>query len=365
MNEKEHILIVDDDEGTRKSLALIFGKKSYIIETASTGQEALKKVQDKFFNVVLLDIKLPDVEGIELLASLKELQPDTVVIMVTGYPTMDTAMRAVNEGAAAYITKPLNMNEVLTTIREAIERQKIEIQSKMLYQKAQQESTVHSQVNQISIIIGERDSLTRHGICSTIHNAGFELAGVSDNSDDFLELVTMHKPEIVIVNFDLPGLNKEVLISRIRDISPKTNILVLCDDSCDAETKFKCFTSSTEAGATGFVLTSQITPEQLINAITNVQLGGIIAYPEIVQQTLHQLKQSEKEIQNSCPLNTRELEILQLVSRGMSDKQIAEHMSLTKRTTHGHLHSIFTKMGVGSRTEAIYKALKNGWINLS
>ena len=365
MNEKEHILIVDDDEGTRKSLALIFGKRSYVIETASTGQEALKKVQDKFFNVVLLDIKLPDVEGIELLASLKELQPDIVVIMVTGYPTMETAMRAVNEGAAAYITKPLNMNEVLTTIREAIERQHIEIQSKILYQKAQQELTAHSQLIQISIVIGEPDSVARQGICSIIHDAGFELAGVSDNSDDFLKLVTTHKPDIVIVNFDLSGLNKDTLISRIRDISPTTNILVICDDSCDAETKFACFTSSTEAGATGFILTSQITPEQLITTITNVQLGGIVAYPEIIQQTLHQLKQSREETQNSCPLNAREMEILQLASRGMSDKQIAEHLSLTKRTTHGHLHSIFTKMGVGSRTEAIYKALKSEWISLS
>ena len=123
MNDKVEILIVDDDENICWTLMLIFGRKNYVVDTAGTGQEAMDKVRNKFFNIVLMDIKLPDLEGIELLASIKALHPDTAVIMITGHPTLDTAMRAVNEGASAYITKPLNLNKVFTTVTEALNHQ--------------------------------------------------------------------------------------------------------------------------------------------------------------------------------------------------------------------------------------------------
>ena len=123
MDEKERILIVDDDESTRRSLTLIFENKGYETETARTGQEAMEKAQKRFFNLAILDIKLPDTKGIKLVAPLKKMHPDMVVVMATAYATLETAMQALNEGASAYITKPLSMDEVLTTVRGALERQ--------------------------------------------------------------------------------------------------------------------------------------------------------------------------------------------------------------------------------------------------
>jgi PAS domain S-box-containing protein len=125
MNQEASILIVDDDRSTRKTLALIFAKKGYETEIAATGQEAIEKAQQRFFNLALLDIKLPDMEGVELLTPLKEMHPDTVMIMVTAYASLETAVQALNEGASAYITKPLNMDEVLATVRGALEKQRL------------------------------------------------------------------------------------------------------------------------------------------------------------------------------------------------------------------------------------------------
>ena len=139
MEEKASILIVDDDPGTCRMLALTFGKKGYETETAGTGQEAREKAQQRFFNLTLLDIKLPDMEGVELIASLKEMHPDTVVIMVTGYASLENAVRALNEGASAYLTKPLDMDRVLTIVKEALEKQHLVIENRRLYQVAQQE----------------------------------------------------------------------------------------------------------------------------------------------------------------------------------------------------------------------------------
>jgi DNA-binding response OmpR family regulator len=121
MNEKASILIVDDDESTRRSLKLIFEKKGYETAQATTGCEALDKVQAGHFDVVILDIKLPDIEGSDLLVSLKEKRPDMGVIMSTAYASVDNVVQALNNGAAAYITKPLNMEEMLAVIKGVIE----------------------------------------------------------------------------------------------------------------------------------------------------------------------------------------------------------------------------------------------------
>jgi signal transduction histidine kinase/ActR/RegA family two-component response regulator len=125
MNNQERILIVDDDEGICRSLRLIFEKKGYGTEIAGTGREAVEKARKGFFNVGLLDIRLPDTAGIELLAPLKELHPEMSLILVTGYASLETAVQALNRGASAYITKPLNMDEVLANVREALEKQRL------------------------------------------------------------------------------------------------------------------------------------------------------------------------------------------------------------------------------------------------
>ena len=128
--EKASILIVDDDESTCKSLSLILNKKGYETGTARTGQEALKQVRERFFNLALLDIELPDMDGAELLMPLKRMHPEMIVLMITGQASLESAVRTSLEGALAYITKPLNMDAVLTAIREAMEVQRLLMKNK-------------------------------------------------------------------------------------------------------------------------------------------------------------------------------------------------------------------------------------------
>lgn len=139
MESKDSILIVDDDESTCKSLSLIFRKKGYETDCAGTGQAAKKKIEERFFNLALLDIKLPDMEGVEIIPFLKGKHPDTVIIMVTAHASLETAVRAMNEGASSYITKPINMDDVLTTIREVLEKQHLVIENRRLLQELQHE----------------------------------------------------------------------------------------------------------------------------------------------------------------------------------------------------------------------------------
>ncbi len=141
MEDKESILIVDDNESVRRTLTLIFEKSGYEIDTTGTGRDALQKAKGRFFNLAILDIRLPDMEGIELIAPLKDRHPDMSFIIITAYASLDNAVRALNRGVAAYIMKPLDMDEVLAKTREVLEKQHLVMENRRLYLAAQQELT--------------------------------------------------------------------------------------------------------------------------------------------------------------------------------------------------------------------------------
>jgi len=120
---KTRILIVEDDENIRKTMKNILQQRGYETDTAKTGQEAEQKAKAKIYNLALLDIKLPDMEGTQLLAKLHENTPKMVKIMVTGYPSLENAMEALNQGANAYVTKPVKPAKLLALIKEKLEEQ--------------------------------------------------------------------------------------------------------------------------------------------------------------------------------------------------------------------------------------------------
>jgi len=123
MGESARILVVDDDESIRKTLQIILEEKGYVVDIAQNGKEAIEKSNTKFYNLALIDIRLPDMEGTKLLAAIRETTPRMIKIIITGYPTLQNAIETVNRGADAYILKPFNMDGVLNTIQEHLKRQ--------------------------------------------------------------------------------------------------------------------------------------------------------------------------------------------------------------------------------------------------
>ena len=121
--EKKNILIVDDDKGITDTLAIILDSEGYETDIAADGETALKKAENEFFHLVLLDLKLPDMSGTQVLRKLHLISPRTVIIMVTGYPTIDNAVESLNLGASAYIMKPVNPDELLKYVEEKIKEQ--------------------------------------------------------------------------------------------------------------------------------------------------------------------------------------------------------------------------------------------------
>jgi DNA-binding NtrC family response regulator len=123
MDETTRILIIDDDENIRKVLTTILEDEGYYVESVDTAKKAIERTKRKFYNLALIDIRLPDMEGIELLTKMKNTTPKIRKIIITGYPTLQNAVEAVNRGADAYIMKPFDMEKVLEEIKDQLKKQ--------------------------------------------------------------------------------------------------------------------------------------------------------------------------------------------------------------------------------------------------
>jgi len=126
MDKHARILVVDDDESIRNTVKAILEDEGYVVDLAATGTEAIKRTEETAYNVALLDIRLPDMEGVELLKLMKDAVPKIRKIMVTGYPSMQNAITALNKNADAYMIKPIDIEKLLNTLKEQIKLQENE-----------------------------------------------------------------------------------------------------------------------------------------------------------------------------------------------------------------------------------------------
>ena len=170
MNQKESILIVDDNEGIRKSLKLVFNKKGYKTDTAETAQEALKKAHKKYSNIALIEFKLPDVEGTILLSKLKELYPKMTCFIITAYAFLQNARMAARINADGYFIKPLIIEDVLYRFEKILKEQRIE---KKLRESEEKYRALFENTGTATMIIEEDRTI------SMVNTQGERLSGYS------------------------------------------------------------------------------------------------------------------------------------------------------------------------------------------
>src|SRR5262249_30374131 len=126
------ILIVDDEQGIRQSLKGVFEDEGFTTDSASSGEECLRKIEESPYDLVLLDIWLPGIDGIETLRRLREKAPDTRVIVISGHATIATAVAATKLGAYDFIEKPLSLEHTLLSARNALSHRRLERAHDML-----------------------------------------------------------------------------------------------------------------------------------------------------------------------------------------------------------------------------------------
>lgn len=151
-----NILIIDDEKAIRKTLSEILSYEGYKIDEAGDGEEGFRKFREKEYDVILCDIKMPKMDGIEFLEKAKESNPDLPIIMISGHGTIETAVEAVKKGAYDYISKPPDLNRLLITIRNAMDKTSLVAETKVLKRK----------VSRVQDMIGESTPI--HKIRETI-----------------------------------------------------------------------------------------------------------------------------------------------------------------------------------------------------
>jgi len=145
------ILIIDDEKAIRKTLTEILSFEGYKLEEAADGEEGLKKFKEKNYDLVLCDIKMPKLDGIEFLQKAGEINPDIPVVMISGHGNIETAVEAVKKGAFDYISKPPDLNRLLITIRNAMDKGSLVTEAKVLKRK----------VSKVQEMIGESDPIKK------------------------------------------------------------------------------------------------------------------------------------------------------------------------------------------------------------
>jgi len=131
---KDKILVADDEQSMREFLDIMLKKEGYKVSLASNGEEVVKLIDNDLFDLVLLDIRMPKLDGISALKKIKAITPETIVIMITAYASADTAIKAMKEGAYDYITKPFKVEEIKLIIKNALEKINLQKENILLKQ---------------------------------------------------------------------------------------------------------------------------------------------------------------------------------------------------------------------------------------
>ncbi len=214
----------------------------------------------------------------------------------------------------------------------------------------------------ISIVLAEDHLITRQGTRRILEDEkDFKVIGEAGDGEEAVQLVTDMQPDVVIMDIAMPRLNGIEATRQIKLIRPSTAVLILSAYDDDAYVF-----GLLEAGAAGYLL-KHSSGEELTRAIRAVHKGEPVLDPIITKKVINHFRQPGRGRGLERPsesLSQREKDVLKLAATGMSNKDIASELHLSKRTIEGHLRTIFNKLGVGSRTEAVLYSLRKGWFDL-
>jgi NarL family two-component system response regulator LiaR len=218
------------------------------------------------------------------------------------------------------------------------------------------------QVDAIRILLAEDHALVRQGTRELLEQQD-DLIVVAEASDgsEAVQLALQERPDVVIMDFAMPKLNGIEATRHIKAVHPQIAILVLT--AYDSEQYVFAFL---EAGAAGYLL-KDVSVEKLVEAIRAVYAGESVLHPSITRKVINRFARTDEQPSTKNGLDQlteRELEVLGLAARGMSNRDIARELSISVRTAQTHLSNVFNKMGVGSRTEAVMYGLRHGIIAL-
>jgi NarL family two-component system response regulator LiaR len=217
-------------------------------------------------------------------------------------------------------------------------------------------------LEKIKILIADDHAFVREGTRRILEQEpDLEVVAEAGDGEEAVRLASDLKPDVAIIDVAMPKLDGIEATRRIKALCPKVAVLVLSAYDDD-----QFVFGLLEAGAAGYLLKS-VRGHEIVDAIRAVDAGESVLHPSVARKVLNRFASVSSRAQRKKPLELltdREMEVLKLVTKGLSNKDIADGLSLSVRTVQGHLANIFNKLRVSSRTEAVVHALKEGWVTL-
>jgi NarL family two-component system response regulator LiaR len=217
-------------------------------------------------------------------------------------------------------------------------------------------------MGKIKILLVEDHVIVRESIRQALERVdNFIVVGEAGNGEEALLMAKTHKPDVVIMDISMPKINGIEATRQIKAYNPSTIVIVLT--AYDYE---QYIFPVIEAGAAGYLL-KDVSGAELINAIQTVFRGEAVLHPAIARKVMEQFKHGKTDQSREHDkdvLTERETSIIKMAAKGMSNNEIAEQLHLSVRTIESHLGTIFNKLGVGSRIEAVMEALRSGLFTL-
>lgn len=223
----------------------------------------------------------------------------------------------------------------------------------------------------IRVIIIDEQPLFREGIRATLERMdGCLVVGESTNTEDVLELARVNTPDVAVIDAGLTSSDPLEIARQARHLAPQMAIIMLTPSE-DEERLFQ----SIKVGAAAYY-TRNITADELVEAVRKVSHGeylindDVLSKPQLASRVLKSFRELTVEEENSetkdlySPLSTREVEILDYIARGNSNKEIAKSLKISDQTVKNHITSILKKLSVNDRTAAVVHALRHGWIKM-
>ena len=216
-------------------------------------------------------------------------------------------------------------------------------------------------MRKIRITVSDDHAVVREGTRTLLEREDdMELVGEAADGVDSIKLIESLKPDVAILDIAMPGLSGIEVTRRIKTTIPSTAVLILTAYD-DDEYVFALL----EAGAAGYLL-KDAPGRELVEAVRSVYSGEPVLHPSIARKVIQRALVSPEKAGGTtanATLSKREIEVLQLAAKGLSNRDIAQALHISSRTVQRHLNMIFNKLSVGSRTEAIFKSVKQGWLS--
>lgn len=213
--------------------------------------------------------------------------------------------------------------------------------------------------DRIRVLLADDHAVVRRGIRQFLEEAGdIDVVAEADDGAEALHLIESHKPDVAVLDIRMPEVTGVEATRRIKKHHPEVRVLILTSYDDDPYVF-----ALLQAGADGYVLKTA-SGDELVNAVHTVQRGESALSPEIASKVVRQAMtgRPEQAAAQVEALTERELDVLRLAARGLTNRAIGHELGISHRTVQGHLQSMYGKLAVNSRTEAVTAALRRGWI---